>query len=222
MIKAVLWDWDGVISAMNLEEAFSSSLDMPISEKEKMRIFWRNFLKFGVRCPDEYPYCEKFYSMIEKESRYKVNSDFHERLKKYVKERRGIIRPEIPEILEELNSKHTLAILTSADGRDEKVELAKKHDILKYFDYVFPLKGSSFLKPESRIYQQAEDKLKVKSKEIFYIDDNITRGIRPAKSRGWTTCFFAPFSYLSFEKIPLELKPDYTVKKVNQIKKIFS
>ena len=100
MIKLVLFDFDGVITNLNLEKTYSELTKIDMPEEEKMKIFWHAYIEFGSTKPNVYPYCEEFYKMIDNKTGKTMNRQFNEGIKEAIK-KDWPIRSELKDILEQ-------------------------------------------------------------------------------------------------------------------------
>jgi HAD superfamily hydrolase (TIGR01509 family) len=214
MIKVILFDFDGVLTAMNMEELFSYAVGLDIPEKKKMGAFWKAYVEFGARFPGEHPYCEKFYRMVDSETGKKMDRDFAARFRAKLKMN---FEKGLPGILEHLHEKYKLAIFTGGKSAAKRKAL-EEAGLWKYFEAVFPLDEKIAPKPHPGVYKQAESTMGAHGQEILLVDDNIVRGIFGAKQHGWKTCFVDKFKYFPTENVPADLRPDFTIKSLRELK----
>jgi len=95
-----------------------------------------------------------------------------------------------------LKKNYRLAILSNSDPLNSPNYYKK--GLYQYFDPIILSHELGILKPDKKIYEITIKKLKVKSNECIFIDDQ-EDNLKPAKDMGMTTILF---------KSPLQLKQD--------------
>ena len=83
--------------------------------------------------------------------------------------------------------------------------------IAKYFDYVA---ADAYLKPKTELMKMAIKEIRVKPKEVFYVDDSCD-GIKSAKEVGIATIGFT-CGYYSKRRI-ISAEPDFTIDDLKEI-----
>lgn len=96
---------------------------------------------------------------------------------------------ETHDLMHELIKQYPLGIITNT--YPNFLETAEKYGIIPDLDYSVILRSDhlGFAKPDSEIFELAEEKSGVQPQEILFID-NGKRNIQAAKDRGWHTVFF--------------------------------
>lgn len=218
MIKVILFDYNGTLTDKDFEDITSRALTIDMTKQEKMKMFWKNYIKFAVLYPYELPYCEEFFSMLEKDSNKEVNRDMLERMKLDFKTEE--FRSEAKDVLEYSSKKYILGIFTGYSVEQKKKRL-QDAGFLKYIKYCFPQDTKITPKPSIDVFKHIQEVLGVEKDEIILIDDNISRGIIPAKRFGWKACFFNTTKYVDINQIPDDFRPDYVIKNLAELKNIF-
>ena len=90
--------------------------------------------------------------------------------------------PEVPEVLERLQSNFELAVISNFDGR---LRLILQHlGISKYFTYIFISSELGADKPDPEIFRRAITMMHLKADEVLHIGDDPERDWKAAKVAG--------------------------------------
>lgn len=181
MIKAIIFDYGGVLSIENSLRSFG---DMYAP-------------KFGANAKD-------FNDLIIEnwlEARTnKINSKlFWKRLANFLNTKEKNLRKdlmdffgfreEVLELIKKLKTENYKLGLLSNQIEDWLEEVIKNHKLDQIFNVIITSYKSKVAKPELSIFMEIIKKLKVKSDECLYIDDR-EKNIIPAKKLGMKTILF--------------------------------
>lgn len=124
------------------------------------------------------------------------------------------VRPEAKEVVEKLAEKYNLGLLANQPVKiKEKLERAR---ILQYFKFQNVSEDFNLRKPDPEFFKAIFKTTGADPKTSAIIDDNIERGLIPAKKFGMTTVWYN----LEEKKVP-EDKIDFTIKSLNELLEIF-
>jgi beta-phosphoglucomutase len=178
MIKAILFDMDGVISdtdrtRFNLLKKLLSKRGFKLREKDykksvglRTKVFLKNI--FGDKIDGKE--LEKIFIARKKE--------LHDHPKKYITE-----QPNVKKLIKNLyQDGYVLAVASSSIKKDIELIL-KILKLQKYFKLVQGSDDTKHPKPHPEIYTKCCKKLKLKPKECLAIEDSPT-GIESAKAAG--------------------------------------
>jgi HAD superfamily hydrolase (TIGR01509 family) len=124
------------------------------------------------------------------------------------------VRPETALILEKLEQKYHLGII--ANQQKEAIELLKKAGIAKYFHHLKVSHHHGFKKPDPEYFVAVLKETGADPKMSVMIDDNLVRGLLPAKKLGMTTVWFKTNDYQ-----PNNGESDYIIKNLSELLNIF-
>jgi putative hydrolase of the HAD superfamily len=153
-VKAVIFDFYGVIRSdeyhnwldvhqIDIDETRSSNLDLDLG-KISMDEFFEELSKIsGIEA-----------SKIKKE--FLSNASLNE----------GLLS-----LILELKDKYKLAILSNASSSHIR-DILKKAGLYKLFDEIIISSEIGYIKPDSKIFEYALEKLAVKPQQTIFIDDN--------------------------------------------------
>ena len=192
MIKAVFWDFGGVITSSPFE-AFN--------KYEKDNNLPSDFLrKVNSTNPDDNAWAklersevnlDEFDLLFEKESEtlgYAIKG------KEVIALLRGQVRPEIVKALRTIKGNLIQACLTNniqslkeEDFDKGNVSVAGKHDeIMGLFDFVIESSKVNLRKPDPAFYKMACEKAKIEPSEAVFLDD-LGINLKPARILGMET-----------------------------------
>ena len=192
MIKAVFWDFGGVITSSPFE-AFN--------KYEKDNNLPSNFLrKINSTNPDDNAWAklersevnlDEFDLLFEKESKtlgYAIKG------KEVIALLQGQVRPEMLNALQRIKGNLIQACLTNniqslkEEAFDEgNVSVAGKHDeIMGLFDFVIESSKVNLRKPDPAFYKMACEKAKIEPSEAVFLDD-LGINLKPARILGMET-----------------------------------
>ena len=192
MIKAVFWDFGGVITSSPFE-AFN--------KYEKDHNLPSDFLrKVNSTNPDDNAWAklersevslDEFDLLFEKESKtlgYSIKG------KEVIALLQGQVRPEMVKALQTIKGNLIQACLTNniqslkEEAFDEgNVSVAGKHDeIMGLFDFVIESSKVNLRKPDPAFYKMACEKAKIEPSEAVFLDD-LGINLKPARILGMET-----------------------------------
>ena len=192
MIKAVFWDFGGVITSSPFE-AFN--------KYEKDHNLPSDFLrKVNSTNPDDNAWAklersevslDEFDLLFEKESKtlgYAIKG------KEVIALLQGQVRPEMVKALQTIKGNLIQACLTNniqslkEEAFDEgNVSVAGKHDeIMGLFDFVIESSKVNLRKPDPAFYKMACEKAKIEPSEAVFLDD-LGINLKPARILGMET-----------------------------------
>jgi FMN phosphatase YigB (HAD superfamily) len=158
MIKAIIFDFFGVIVGDGFEFTYREAGGDPVKDREFI-LDLLDKTNRGLITTDEFRkrICDKLKITV---------SDYQEALKKS-----EIINQTLLDyIKKELRPKYKTAILSNVNkgGLERRV---KKEVLDEYFDVIVVSADVGYIKPEAEIYQLTAAKLGVKTDECVFIDD---------------------------------------------------
>jgi len=192
MIKAVFWDFGGVITSSPFE-AFN--------KYEKYNNLPSDFLrKVNSTNPDDNAWAklersevnlDEFDLLFEKESK---NLGYAIKGKEVIALLQGQVRPEMVKALRTIKGNLIQACLTNniqslkEEAFDkENVSVAGKHDeIMGLFDFVIESSKVNLRKPDPAFYKMACEKAKIEPSEAVFLDD-LGINLKPARILGMET-----------------------------------
>lgn len=191
MIKAVFWDFGGVITSSPFES---------FNKFEKMNNLPINFLRsVNATNPDRNAWAKlerneislnEFDGLFETESK---SLGHPVKGKEVISLLKGEIRPEMLEALKRIKGNLLQACLTNniqsmnEEGFEGNVSAAGKHEeVMNMFDFVFESSKENVRKPDPEFYLRACDRGNVNPKEVVFLDD-LGINLKPAKALGMFT-----------------------------------
>ena len=192
VIKAVFWDFGGVITSSPFE-AFN--------KYEKDNNLPSNFLrKINSTNPDDNAWAklersevnlDEFDLLFEKESESLGHAI---KGKEVIALLQGQVRPEMIKVLQNIKGNLIQACLTNniQSFKEEtfdkgNVSVSGKHDeIMKLFDFVIESSKVNLRKPDPAFYKMACEKAKIKPSEAVFLDD-LGVNLKPARVLGMKT-----------------------------------
>jgi putative hydrolase of the HAD superfamily len=172
MIKAIFFDlWDTLFfddtKTKPLEE-FAKKLGRNFEDYKFLKAFERNFM-IGKHRNFRVPIRE-----ILKE--LKINYDkelfneLYEIMRKSDKHQKPF--PETLKILKDLKRKYKIVLISNVSYLAYH-SLISKYNLSSYFDLILPSYRTKILKPDSRIFKIALDRLNIKKEDAIMVGDNI-------------------------------------------------
>ena len=191
MIKAVFWDFGGVITSSPFES---------FNKFEKMNNLPINFLRsVNATNPDRNAWAKlerneislnEFDGLFETESK---SLGHPVKGKEVISLLKGEIRPEMLKALKRIKVNLLQACLTNniqsmnEEGFEGNVSAAGKHEeVMNMFDFVFESSKENVRKPDPEFYLRACDRGNVNPKEVVFLDD-LGINLKPAKALGMFT-----------------------------------
>ena len=192
MIRAVFWDFGGVITTSPFDSfnIYEESHNLPkdlirtINSTNPDNNAWAKLERSEI---DQ----EEFDSLFEAESQQFGHSVLGKQVLALLK---GQIRPEMVKALREIKDKLIQGCLTNNIQSDEDQELETDNaaisgthqEIMGLFDFVFESSKENVRKPDPKFYQLACNRGKVNPNEVIFLDD-LGINLKPAKALGMKT-----------------------------------
>ena len=192
MIRAVFWDFGGVITTSPFDSfnIYEESQNLPkdlirtINSTNPDNNAWAKLERSEI---DQ----EEFDSLFEVESRQFGHSVPGKQVLALLK---GQIRPEMVKALREIKDKLIQGCLTNniQSAEDQELEtdnaaISGTHqEIMGLFDFVFESSKENVRKPDPKFYQLACNRGKVNPNEVIFLDD-LGINLKPAKALGMKT-----------------------------------
>ena len=192
MIRAVFWDFGGVITTSPFDSfnIYEESKNLP---KDLIRTI-------NSTNPDNNAWAKLERSEIDQEefdSQFEVESQqFGHSIpgKQVLALLKGQIRPEMVKALREIKDKLIQGCLTnniqSTEGQETETDNAAisgtHQEIMGLFDFVFESSKENVRKPDPKFYQLACKRGKVNPNEVIFLDD-LGINLKPAKALGMKT-----------------------------------
>ena len=192
MIRAVFWDFGGVITTSPFDSfnIYEESKNLPkdlirtINSTNPDNNAWAKLERSEI---DQ----EEFDSLFEVESQQFGHSVPGKQVLALLK---GQIRPEMVKALREIKDKLIQGCLTnniqSTEGQETETDNAAisgtHQEIMGLFDFVFESSKENVRKPDPRFYQLACKRGKVNPNEVIFLDD-LGINLKPAKALGMKT-----------------------------------
>ena len=191
MIKAVFWDFGGVITSSPFEafNKFEEDNSLPVDflrlvnstnpDSNAWALLERNEIDLN-----------KFDSLFELESR---NLGHPVKGKEVIALLKGQIRPEMINALKKIKGNYIQACLTNNiqsmgdSGFEGNVSASGKHEeVMSMFDFVFESSKENVRKPDPEFYLRACERGNVSPTEVVFLDD-LGINLKPAKVLGMST-----------------------------------
>ena len=192
MIKAVFWDFGGVITSSPFDSfnIFEESQNLPkdiirtINSTNPDNNAWAKLERSEI---DQ----EEFDSLFEFESQ---EFGFSIRGKEVLTLLKGQIRPEMVKALRKIKNKLVQGCLTNNIQSNDNQEIQKENtsisrahqEVMGLFDFVFESSKENVRKPDPRFYELACDRGKLKPSEVIFLDD-LGINLKPARELGMQT-----------------------------------
>lgn len=169
MVKAIVWDFDGVLInsinnfkdvMKNIFEEYFLEYDEPILNKTGVKErFYENFKK-GLennKSEKDVSYHE-FLKMIKNNPKFKTNKEL-------------VISQNIS-VLKSSHEKGILNVLGTNSNKERIFAILEELDIMKYFDFVQTSCDVKHPKPHPDFIINILNKFNLKAKEVVFIDDD--------------------------------------------------
>lgn len=127
-------------------------------------------------------------------------------------EKTGLIDGTL-DILQHLQAKHTLHILTNG-FKETQFRKLKACNILQYFDKIVTSECSGHNKPHRKMFSYALNEINASYKECIMIGDNLKTDIQGAKNIGMDHVFFNPHQIRHQFKVLHEVKTLHDLKNI--------
>lgn len=189
MIKAVLWDFGGVITSSPFE-AFN--------RLEEERGLPRDFIRMiNAKNPDTNAWAlfeRSEISAADFDEAFSKEADGKVRGAEVIKCLGGTVRPEMVEALTRIKARHKTACITNnvkaGEGagmvRDAETAQAIAKIMDELFDHVIESSKAGVRKPDPRIYEMACEAIGVDPADCIYLDD-LGINLKPARAMGMAT-----------------------------------
>ena len=191
MIKAVFWDFGGVITSSPFEafNRFEKDNSLPVDflrlvnstnpDSNAWALLERNEIDLN-----------KFDSLFELESR---DLGHPVKGKEVIALLKGQVRPEMINALKKIKGNYVQACLTNNiqsmgdSGFEGNVSASGKHEeVMGMFDFVFESSKENIRKPDPEFYLRACERGNVSPTEVVFLDD-LGINLKPAKALGMFT-----------------------------------
>ena len=191
MIKAVFWDFGGVITSSPFESfnRFEKENDLPKDFLRSVNSTNPDFNAWAKLERNEVN-LEQFDELFEIESK---NLGHAVKGKDVIALLRGQIRPEMIVTLKKIKGNLIQACLTNniqAMGDmdfEGNVSASGKHEeVMELFDFVFESSKENVRKPDPEFYLRACEKGNVNPEQVVFLDD-LGINLKPAKALGMST-----------------------------------
>jgi len=192
MIRAVFWDFGGVITTSPFDSfnIYEETQNLPkdlirtINSTNPNTNAWAKLERSEI---DQ----EEFDSLFELESRQFGHSVSGKKVLSLLK---GQIRPEMVKALRKIKNKLIQGCLTNniQSAEDHELEMnnaaisGTHQEIMGLFDFVFESSKENVRKPDPKFYQLACKRGKVNPNEVIFLDD-LGINLKPAKALGMKT-----------------------------------
>lgn len=125
------------------------------------------------------------------------------------------VRAESTKVLSELSRKYHLGVI--ANQHRDAIELLKLAGVEKYFYHFKVSDHHGFKKPDPQYFEAVLKETGADPKRSVMIDDNLVRGLMPAKKIGMTTVWFKGNDYQNDK----DKTADFTVSNLSELLNIF-
>ncbi len=175
-IKAIIFDWGGVLHDYKNDEFISFFSKKFSLNRKKYREFW--IKKNDDMCENKITFNE-FLSLMNKQ--FSLNLTENEYLKLYSKYKG--LRSRLLERIKKLKGKYKLAILSNNYRKLYLSDVFPRKQLKKIFSVIMISCFYGIRKPNKKIYKICLKKLGVSPHEAIFIDDKL-ENIKAAKSLG--------------------------------------
>lgn len=191
MVRAVLWDFGGVIMSSPFEafNRFEAERNLPkdfirqINTRNPNDNAWARFERSEITL-------DEFDTEFAKEAR---EAGFEVRGRDIVDLLHGDLRPEMVEALRRVRERFKTACLTNNVSAGHGAAMAKDperaravQEVMSLFECVFESSKLGVRKPDPRFYRMACDELGIVPEEAVYLDD-LGINLKPARAMGMKT-----------------------------------
>jgi putative hydrolase of the HAD superfamily len=133
-----------------------------------------------------------------------------------ISRRRLGLYPHVREVLDALQGRYPLALVTDGQSAYARAELHKV-GLLEYFDPIIVSGDYGYRKPDRRLFQFALDGMRAAAGNALYVGNDMHRDIFGAREAGLKTVMFDSDQG---KKIHLDCVPDYTITDLRDLLKI--
>lgn len=207
MLKAIIFDWDGVIvDSFKLQHQFMKFLcrkyskRYPFSSLADARKHWyepftKLYNSFGFSWKKDEPF---------------IAADF----RKFMTKRKIPVVKGIHSVLDKL-SKNKFKIAIASSNRDLVIKtVLKKHRLLNYIDKIITIDEVSTPKPSPKIILKCLKQMKTKANEAIYIGDQPVDVTAARKAK--VKCIAVSWGWSSKAKL-VKARPDYLADSTKQL-----
>ncbi len=125
------------------------------------------------------------------------------------------IRPEAKNVLSQLSQKYQLGLI--ANQPKSTRELLEETGVSQYFSHFLVSDDHGFRKPDLRYFKSVLDDCNTEAKDSIIVDNNIERGLLPAKKLGMTTVWYRSLD----KKLVDNPAIDYTISNLYELVELF-
>jgi HAD superfamily hydrolase (TIGR01509 family) len=177
MIKAILWDNDGVlVDTEKLYFLANRQIFESIGIDLTPEVYFENFLRKGTGA---WHLAEEKGISID---RIKELRDLRNELYSKFLQKEKILLKGVEEVLSYMHKKYIMGIVTSS-RKDHFDLIHHSTNILKYFDFILTGEDFTRLKPDPQPYLMALEKTGLKKEECIIVEDS-ERGLASANAAG--------------------------------------
>ena len=191
MIKAVFWDFGGVITSSPFESfnRFEKENELPLDFLRLVNSTNPNSNAWAKLERNEIN-LDEFDELFQRESRELGHSV---KGKDVIALLKGEVRPDMIRALKKIKGNLLQACLTNniqpmgKENFEGNVSASGKHDeVMQMFDFVFESSKENVRKPDPEFYLRACERGKIKPTEVVFLDD-LGINLKPAKKLGMKT-----------------------------------
>jgi FMN phosphatase YigB (HAD superfamily) len=129
--------------------------------------------------------------------------------------------PEVHKVLEELASRHSLAVIAN-QHRDVRKHLESTWELAKYFKFMILSEEVGFKKPDREIFLLALDRARIEPNDAWMIGDRVDTDVGPSRRLGMKAVRVLHDSEVSIIPSESELEvPDFQFKDLNPLLSLF-
>jgi HAD superfamily hydrolase (TIGR02253 family) len=219
MIKAIIFDLDQTLidfmkmKRLSCEAAMDAmvSAGLNISKKRGLKILFDLYSQYGL----EY---QRIFQVFMKKVLGRIDYGIMASgIVAYRRVKEGLLYPypNVIPTLRQLKKKYKLAILSDAPRIQAWIRLAAM-GLQGQFDYVITFDDTKTRKPGKKPFLLALKKLKLRPEDCIMVGDSLKRDIAPAKRLGFVTVF----AEYGGNNEPARVKPDYSIRDINELSRI--
>jgi len=180
MIKAVIFDYGGVVKARDSHFTDDIAKIYGVSKEGLLRVFTEPLRQLNKGDISEENFWEKLSSGLNKKGPEDPEESFRQAYKKFFQ-----IFPDIIDLVKELKEKRVKTAVLSNTIKIH-ADVIKEYNGYEPFDVIILSCDVGIAKPEKEIYQLTLNKLQLKAEEAIFIDDR-EENLLPAKELGMKT-----------------------------------
>lgn len=199
MIKAIIFDYGGVLSAEASLRSFGAMYAQKFQKNPEdfNTVIIENWIPARVNKIDSRLFWKNLANFLGTDAKL-LRKDFMDFFG---------FREEVFELIKKLKKNGYRLGLLSNTLEDWFEEIIQNRKFNQTFDVIVTSYKSKIAKPDISIYNEIVEKLNVKPDECIYIDD-LEKNIPPAKQLGMKTILFTDFENLKKELASLSVKFD--------------